>query len=528
MKLEDVNNDVFKVNNVSYNKGEYILYIENPDNVNKCKLNFVNKYNNSTLLKDNVLFSSFKKLDNSPYNTVEELSHVISNLIVKKNIAIDDSMSSTITTYSSDKIESLLSGKESDSNKATDFSIINNNLYPSIEAVYKLNNKRRSTGIISGTGVSINTDPTKFDINIVGEIIDPVTHSINFISVNLTGIPASYIASQPESYIVINSSGIPEQSLNRPIPEMYETHICYFVLIHSNLTNINIVNNFLVRQNNIEARFNQLLDWIGFQDYGEGNLVFQGTTGLRISKTSGRLYKLGIGSTNSRDSLSVGSLTDANFEIRNRNGVIVSSTQSIDTVNYDLNGVITALLNNNKYTAHKVWLFSSNLIRVQYGQKQYDSLAEAVLGKDNDPYVDEGNAKRNGIAIGWIITRKNITSWSTPTDFQFIEIRNGVSVGTVVPTSQNVYDVSTQPQTLVNDTKGANQTRNGRSLNSSNVIEVLDIVGTLTYSIKGNGSSFIGNTTTPTTPTGGGVLYVESGALKYIGSSGTITTLGNA
>jgi hypothetical protein len=33
----------------------------------------------------------------------------------------------------------------------------------------------------------------------------------------------------------------------------------------------------------------------------------------------------------------------------------------------------------------------------------------------------------------------------------------------------------------------------------------------------------------PTTnPTGGGVLYVESGALKYRGSSGTVTTIANA
>ena len=29
-------------------------------------------------------------------------------------------------------------------------------------------------------------------------------------------------------------------------------------------------------------------------------------------------------------------------------------------------------------------------------------------------------------------------------------------------------------------------------------------------------------------PSGGGVLYVEAGALKYRGSSGTVTTLGNA
>lgn len=39
----------------------------------------------------------------------------------------------------------------------------------------------------------------------------------------------------------------------------------------------------------------------------------------------------------------------------------------------------------------------------------------------------------------------------------------------------------------------------------------------------------LANATAPTAdPTGGGVLYVESGALKYRGSSGTVTTLGNA
>jgi|688.fasta_scaffold00518_79 hypothetical protein len=37
------------------------------------------------------------------------------------------------------------------------------------------------------------------------------------------------------------------------------------------------------------------------------------------------------------------------------------------------------------------------------------------------------------------------------------------------------------------------------------------------------------NTTAPTANmTGGGILYVEAGALKYRGSSGTITTIGPA
>ena len=43
-----------------------------------------------------------------------------------------------------------------------------------------------------------------------------------------------------------------------------------------------------------------------------------------------------------------------------------------------------------------------------------------------------------------------------------------------------------------------------------------------------NGRQFLSNQSAPSTPTGGGTIYVEGGALKYIGSSGTITTLGVA
>jgi hypothetical protein len=57
-------------------------------------------------------------------------------------------------------------------------------------------------------------------------------------------------------------------------------------------------------------------------------------------------------------------------------------------------------------------------------------------------------------------------------------------------------------------------------------------VGIGTTNQFGSGGRVIGianATTVPTTnPTGGGVLYVESGALKYRGSSGTVTTIANA
>ena len=54
--------------------------------------------------------------------------------------------------------------------------------------------------------------------------------------------------------------------------------------------------------------------------------------------------------------------------------------------------------------------------------------------------------------------------------------------------------------------------------------ELLTVAGNL----SGNGVAYIHNSSAPSTPTDGGVLYVESGALKYKGSGGTVTTLGAA
>lgn len=55
-------------------------------------------------------------------------------------------------------------------------------------------------------------------------------------------------------------------------------------------------------------------------------------------------------------------------------------------------------------------------------------------------------------------------------------------------------------------------------------------VGTSTEFGSGEGVLGIANATTvPTTnPAGGGVLYVEAGALKYRGSAGTVTTIAPA
>ena len=74
-----------------------------------------------------------------------------------------------------------------------------------------------------------------------------------------------------------------------------------------------------------------------------------------------------------------------------------------------------------------------------------------------------------------------------------------------------------------------------KSVNQSNMLFVdatNDNIGIGTASAFGSGVLVIGisnATTAPSsTPTGGGVLYCQAGALKFKGSSGTITTIANA
>ena len=55
------------------------------------------------------------------------------------------------------------------------------------------------------------------------------------------------------------------------------------------------------------------------------------------------------------------------------------------------------------------------------------------------------------------------------------------------------------------------------------------LVGMSTAATSSANTLHLANATIPTAnPSGGGVLYVESGALKYRGSSGTVTTIANA
>ena len=133
------------------------------------------------------------------------------------------------------------------------------------------------------------------------------------------------------------------------------------------------------------------------------------------------------------------------------------------------------------------------------------------------------------------------TSVSMPTDRRGLVIRpNGVNSGELLIQSSNNTNGTTDGMAIsniYNDGAAIYQRANFHLRFGTNNLERMRLtedgnLGINTTNQFGGGVKVIGIascTTVPTTnPSGGGVLYVENGVLKYRGSSGTVTTIANS
>ena len=121
------------------------------------------------------------------------------------------------------------------------------------------------------------------------------------------------------------------------------------------------------------------------------------------------------------------------------------------------------------------------------------------------------------------LTFSTYRGWRGDTSGTLTEKWRIKSLGTLQSNGAQTIQTSTGNLTLA--TGGGN----GNILLSPNGSGNLGFGTTNQFGSGGKVLGIANATTVPTTnPTGGGVLYVEGGALKYRGSSGTVTTIANA
>jgi hypothetical protein len=208
------------------------------------------------------------------------------------------------------------------------------------------------------------------------------------------------------------------------------------------------------------------------------------------------------------------------------------------------------------YQTNAAVVSAKNLGTIAFGGNHTDGSAANILYPASISGTSEGtfsNATTMPTALtfftgatGQSDTTANV---SFGTERMRIDSAGNVGIGTASPRERLELSGSS-PVLLLNNTAGGTDLKNYYIANSGNVLSfnwandaysgfanLMSLtssgnVGIGTTDQFGGGVKVVGianaGTVPASNPTGGGVLYVEAGALKYRGSSGTVTTIANA
>lgn len=306
------------------------------------------------------------------------------------------------------------------------------------------------TGFLQGLQLSINADPTKFNIAagyyVVTDftnLVQPVVKIINY--AGATGLTPAYLATANSTYVALDINGNVVSSAAPFTNADRRTLAIVGNVVHSNNTTINVTNEIKAP---IVASTNQLHDFmraIGFLNE-EGNIYSPNGANLQLNKSAGKIFGLGINSFDylNPHQLSIPTQTALTFAYRLIGGTQYANTTSIDPNNYDNAGVLTSVPVGNRWTIQRINLFQSGLSRIQYGQTVYNSFNDAVVALPTQPFVTEQNIADNAVFRCYLIVQQgttNLTSAVAGGTAQFVPVDkfgNIIGNGSVALTYSNI------------------------------------------------------------------------------------------
>lgn len=358
-------------------------------------------------------------------------------------------------------------------------------------------------GIKSGGTLSINTNNTKFNISATkGIIIDntnpvsPILTSINY--AGQTGITVENLATANASYIALDSSGNIIQQTTEFTPIQRRSLLILGVVVHSNRTFVNAVNNLPDVALSPTSQLNDFFD--SLKNFNiSGNIISANGANLNINKSLGYIFKRGvnfnISNLNPHKIQLNASEAPNTIRYRLQDGTEYADTAVIDPNYYDLNGVRTPV-SPNKFTIQRIALFPSNLIRIQYGQNLYNSKSDAIQAISTESFVEEDNIAENGLLRSLLVVKQGTTDLTNMTNAQFFEADKFGSTkfsagGTGTTTLQQAYDNSIKPQIITTAESGSVQYKGN---DSENTLEVLNLTDEIVSSFSNTSQKF-GNIT---------------------------------
>jgi len=325
----------------------------------------------------------------------------------------------------------------------------------------------------------------------------------------LDEIPLTNLTTQLVTYIALDYSqpiGLTQivQSSSPFTPTDRRNYILIGAVIHSNMTTINAFNSMPDVAKNVAGQYNDLLDAIRVFNVN-GNIISANGVNKYLNKSSGEIFKKGVnfhelnGSDNPNlkflDSLSA----PATLRHRTRSITLLTpeglDTNTLDVGYYDRNGVKTAITAPYEFSIMRVALFSSNLIRIQYGQAVYKNMADALAAVNTEVFAVEQNIAENGLFRGVIVVSKNATDLSNPLQAKFIELNRfgevNQSIGGIggTTTLQQAYNNSPVGEIVTDATRDGVTFQNGQvGGDALDVFQVNNYAGETVFNVNGEGN----------------------------------------
>jgi len=377
-----------------------------------------------------------------------------------------------------------------------------------------------STGYVEGCTLSINADPTKFDMTSgVVYFCDTESDSVapTFTEVAVaaqTAVTPSYTASATASTISIKIDGDIQQGSGNTPPTMedFRNFVYIGAVVHIGTTIIATENATRTINYSPTLQIADLWEAIGFINYS-GNVFSGNGATLGINKSSGDIAKGGINShaaapNDAPNKLFMAAVTSGYTTVYEsfRDGVGgfklgTTPTSVINPGSYDNNSGGTTEpggnVSNNSWSNRRIYLFPNGIINVVFGQEVYGSLSEAQDALFVEDF-DKWGVYDAALFRGWITLKGNATDLTNTAQAIFIAADKFGSAGVSgggggsLQDLQSSYNNSTQPQIEINATLGAFQVQGHSSV--TNVSETLNSSAATILTVRNDGNVKIGTT----------------------------------
>lgn len=348
------------------------------------------------------------------------------------------------------------------------------------------------TGLTKASDTTFNVAPLRGWIvkNTYANALKPDVIPIQYSGV--TGQTTPYLLTDVATYVFINSGSTLYLQNTFPTPQQRRENIFLGRIAHPNKTTIVTVNNTVDYDVSPMSSLRDL--WTPMRLINEGVVPSPNGANLSFNTSSGTIWGNGVGWAENQlnpNSLTITGSSPTTFQYRTQTGGTYGDTVSIDPAYYDLNGVRTLIGGGVKQsTNQRIYLYPNRQYRVQYGQKIYATLAEAVAGIQSEPFVTFVNNRDNAVLIGLLSVDRVATNLSDTTQAVFTytskfgELFGGTG-GIATTTLQQAYNNSSQPEIVINSILDGFSIKNGTG-NADNVTRLFEGIDT-----AGNATSFI-------------------------------------